>query len=90
MINRIGGLEHRIFNYIEETYQTKFLGEVHVHISPNCVYTLCIVLNNIFNPIVMDFECCNDEEFYQKATKQLSQRDLIKVDYYKVKLNGNM
>jgi hypothetical protein len=72
MTNRIIGLERRIFDYIEKTYETKFLGEVHVHISPNCVYTMCLVFNNIFNPIVMDFECCSDEEFYKKATKQLS------------------
>lgn len=87
MINRIFGLETRIFKYIEQTYQVKFLGEVHVHISPNCVYTLCLVLNNEFLPIVMDFECCDDEEFYCKATKQISQRDLVKSDFYKIKLN---
>jgi hypothetical protein len=68
MTHRIIGLECKIFNYIEQIYKAKFLGEVHVDISPNGVYTLDLVLNNYMAPIVMSFECESDEEFLKKVT----------------------
>jgi hypothetical protein len=40
MTHRTTGLECRVTDYIEQTYKAKFLGEVHVDISPNGVYTL--------------------------------------------------
>lgn len=87
MIDRIIGLENRIFDYIECIYKAEFLGDVQVSISPNCVYTLSLILDNYMAPIEMSFECCSDEEFYQKATKQISQRNFIQVQYFKLILN---
>ena len=87
MTHRITGLECRVTDYIEQTYKAKFLGEVHVDISPNGVYTLELVLNNYMAPLVMSFECESDEQFFDKVTDQISKRDLIRVQFFNFKIN---
>ena len=77
------GLELKIFNFIEEKYKATFLGKVEVKID-NDEYCLNLSLNNYMVPMVICSQSENDDNFYNFITKELSLRDLVRVDYLKL------
>lgn len=76
-------LETKICNFIEKKYEAKFLGKVEVEIN-DLDYCLNLTLNNYMIPIVICAQSSDDENFYEYITKELSMRDLIRVDYLKL------
>ena len=80
-------LECRIFNFIECQYKAKFLGSVKVTKDAECTYTLDIVTDNWMFPISIIKQCTCDEDFYNFATKQIAERNLVRVGYFKLKLD---
>lgn len=78
------GLESKIFNFIETQYSVEFKGTVSVTIS-NGEYCLSLTLNNYMIPMVLCGQYDNDEKFYSFITKQIAERNLVKVDYLTLK-----
>lgn len=77
------GLESKIFEFIEEKYKACFLGKVEVKIS-NGEYCLMLTLNNYMIPLVICYQTNSEDEFYNYITKELSTRDLVRVDRLKL------
>ena len=77
------GLESKIFDYIEKTYEVTFSGKVEVIINGN-EYTLNLVLNNYMQPINITTQAINDDKFYEFITKELGNRNLVQVQYFKL------
>lgn len=77
------GLELKIFNFIEEKYKAIFLGKVEIEIKDK-EYCLNLSLNNYMIPIIICYQAENDDDFYNKITKELSLRNLVRVDYLKL------
>lgn len=77
------GLETKIFNFIEEKYKVQFLGKVEIIIIDD-EYCLNLTLNNYMIPLTICSQSTNDDDFYNFITKELSLRDLVRVDYLKL------
>ena len=78
------GLESKIFDFIETQYSVEFKGIVSVTIS-NGEYCLSLTLNNYMIPMVLCGQYDTDDEFYSFITKQIVERNLVKVDYLTLK-----
>ena len=77
------GLETKIFNFIESKYKVTFLGKVEVEIGGD-EYCLNLTLNNYMIPMVICSQSTNEDNFYSFITKELSLRNLVIVDYFKL------
>jgi hypothetical protein len=83
------GLEINIKNFIETQYEAEFLGEIKVDITDD-EYCLNIITNNPMNPIVICSQSIDEDSFYTFITKEIANRDLVRVDYIKlIKTNEN-
>ena len=77
------GLETKILNFIETKYNATFLGKVEVVIDGE-EYCLNFTLNNYMIPMIICYQSADDDTFYTHITKELSLRDLVRVDYLKL------
>lgn len=77
------GLELKIFNFIETQYKAEFLGKVEIEILGE-EYCLKLTLNNSMIPLTICAQALNDDQFYNFITKELTTRDLVRVDYLKL------
>lgn len=85
--SNIKELEQKIFDYLECKYQAKFCGALFVH-KKDKAYTLDLITSNYMAPISITFDCESDDEFFHKITEELGTRDLVRVKYFKLNLNG--
>lgn len=84
-------LEQRIFDYIECKYKAKFLGDLHVHKDENDgSYTLFLITSNYMAPLCITHQVTSEEDFYNKVTQDLGTRDLVRVGYFKLNLDGKI
>lgn len=76
-------LEQKIFDYIETIYKCTFIGRVSVEITGN-LYEFRLTLGNYMAPIYMSFECSTEDDFLNRAYKEISERNLVKSKFYKI------
>lgn len=77
------GLELKVFNFIEKKYKAEFLGKVEIKVNDD-EYCLYLSLNNYMVPIIICAQSTSDDNFYNFITKEISLRDLVRVDYLKL------
>ena len=83
------GLELKIVEFIEKQYKAEFLGLVKIEIIGED-YSMKLFTSNPMNPIVICAQVTNDDAFYDFVTKEISERDLVRVDHVKlIKIDEN-
>jgi len=75
---------------VEELYCCEFNQPIKVE-KKGDLYTLKIYIHGYkTSPIVINTQCNDDEEFYQFIKKELTDRQLIRSSFGKLKIYGNI
>ena len=83
------GLELKIVEFIEKQYKAEFLGSVKIEIIGGD-YNMKLFTSNPMNPIVICSQATDDDSFYNFVTKEISERNLVRVDHVKlIKIDEN-
>lgn len=81
-------LEDKIFKFIESEYEATFLGKVKVDITTEenqpIEYTLGLILSNYMIPLYISMQTNDEDKFYNYVCKELQQRNLSVVKYFKL------